>query len=78
MTTRVLNDGEQVRVNSSSPVVIILASSTAVLFVMLLIFAGVFIFLRRRQLKGYLLSYLRVYNMLDIFHFSVIGPQKAY
>ena len=77
MTTRVLNDGEQVRVNSSSPVVIILASSTAVLFVMLLIFAGIIIFLRRRQLKGYLLSYLRVYKMLDIFHFSVIGPQKA-
>ena len=77
MTTRVLNDGEQVRVNSSSPVEIILVSSTAVLFVMLLICAGVFIFLRRRQLKGYLLSYLRVYKMLDIFHFSVIGPQKA-
>lgn len=77
MTTRVLNDGEQVGVNSSSPVVIILASSTAVLFVTLLIFAGVFIFWRRRQLKGDLLSQLRVYKMLDIFHLSVIGPQKA-
>lgn len=77
MTTRVLNDGEQVGVNSSSPVVIILASSTAVLFVTLFIFAGVFIFWRRRQLKGDLLSQLRVYKMLDIFHLSVIGPQKA-
>jgi len=77
-TTIVLNDGEQAQVkDNSSLVVIILASSTAVLFVTLLIFAGVFIFWRRKHRKGDLLSYLRVYKMLDIFHLSVIGPQKA-
>ena len=70
MSTRALE-------SSNSSVVIILASSTAVLFVTLLIFAAVFILWQRKQRKGALLSYLRVYKMLDIFGSSVLGPQRA-
>ena len=63
--------------DNSSLVTIVLASSTAVLFVTLLIFSVLFIFWRRKQRKGDLLSYLHVHKMLGKICSSVIGPQKA-